>query len=148
MVKEISKNPTTLWKKEPITFSKFHTLSYGECLQLVLTIPEKFRTVSQFLEEENASKELVPKTTSARNVEESEMAQILYLKSGDNDKADLIYNEININQGRTIEFVSNHFLPPVYVVEVMFLSCLCVCLSVCVCVCLCVCVSVQVITFE
>ena len=131
-----------MWKKEPITFSKFHTLSYGECLQLVLTIPEKFRNVSQFLEEENASKELVPKTTSARNVEESELAQILYLKSGDNDKADLIYNEININQGRTIEFVSNHFLPPVYVVEgnVFVMSvCLSVCLCLCVFVCMCVC---------
>ena len=38
----------------------------------------------------------------------SEWAQILYLKSGDNDKADFIYNDININQGRTTEFVSNH----------------------------------------
>ena len=69
MVEEIPKKLTTLWKKEPITFSEFHTLSYGECLQLVLTIPKKFRTVSQFLEEENASKEPIPKTTSARNVE-------------------------------------------------------------------------------
>ena len=69
---------------------------------------KEFRSVSQFLEEENASKEPVPKTTIARNVEESEWAQILYLKSGDNDKADFIYNNININQGRTIEFVSNH----------------------------------------
>ena len=108
MVEEISKNLTELWKKEEITFSEFHTLSYGECLQLVLTIPKKFRSVSQFLEEENASKEPVPKSTTARNVEESEWAQILYLKSGDNDKADFIYNDININQGRTIEFVSNH----------------------------------------
>ena len=92
MVEEISKNLTTLWKKEQITFSEFHTLSYGECLQLVLTIPKKFRTVSQFLEEENASKEPVPKTTAARNVEESEWVEILYLKSGDNDKADFIYS--------------------------------------------------------
>ena len=107
MVEEISQNLKELWKKEEITFSEFHTLSYGECLQLVLTIPKKFRSVSQFLEEENASKEPVPKSTTARNVEESEWAQILYLKSGDNDKADFIYNNININQGRTIEFVSN-----------------------------------------
>ena len=108
MVEEISKNLTELWKKEEITFSEFHTLSYGEYLQLVLTIPKKFRSVSQFLEEENVSKEPVPKTTTARNVEESEWALILYLKSGDNDKSDFIYNDININQGRTIEFVSNH----------------------------------------
>ena len=109
MVEEISKNLTTLWKKEDITFSEFHTLSYGECLQLVLTIPKKFRSVSQFLEEEEeASKESVPKTTSVRNVEESEWSQILYLKSGDNDRSEFIYNEININKGRTIEFVSNH----------------------------------------
>ena len=42
------------------------------------------------------------------------------------------------------------YLPPTYVVQVMFSSFLCVCMCVCVyvSVCLCVCLSVLVVTFE
>ena len=40
------------------------------------------------------------------------------------------------------------YLPPTYVIDIMFSSCLCVCVCVYVCVCVSVCLSVWAITFE
>ena len=116
MTSEINKGLKTLWKAEPLTFPDFQFVSYPDALQLVLNLPKKYSKTAGFLDDNIEKPPKPAKSPVNKSVETSEWADILLLNSGDNDKAQFIYEYINNNYKRTLEKVKSIlFFQTVYI---------------------------------
>ena len=112
MSSDINKGLQTLWKAEPLKFHDFQLVSYSDALQLILHLPKKYSKTAGFLDDNIQKPSKPAKSPVNKSLETSEWADILLLNSGDNDKAQFIYEHINKNYNRTLEKVKSSLLCP------------------------------------
>ena len=112
MSSDINKGLKTLWKAEPLKFHDFQFVSYPDALHLILHLPKKYSKTAGFLDDNIQKPPKPAKSPVNKSLETSEWADILLLNSGDNDKAQFIYEHINNNYNRTLEKVKSSLFCP------------------------------------
>ena len=112
MSSDINKGLKTLWKAEPLKFHDFQFVSYPDALHLILHLPKKYFKTAMFLDDNIQKPPKPAKSPVNKSLETSEWADILLLNSGDNDKAQFIYEHINNNYNRTLEKVKSSLFCP------------------------------------
>ena len=108
--KEIQEGIAALWKEEPLSFGLWELLNDDEVDDIVKKFSNSFDKKPGFLEDEaSKDKELgqTKKSLTVRNVDPTDWAKMLDLKSADNSKAQCLQDYLVIHLNKSLEWVSS-----------------------------------------
>ena len=114
MAKEIKKQLTELWGKEPMRFHHFEFVTQDQVEKIINDTPRNMekKVGSSFLKDQargdfgSDSSSKSGKSYSKQGVEPNVWAKILRYKSSDNKRAKAIYEAVNAKYSRTVDWVS------------------------------------------
>ena len=111
MAKDIKKELSQLWHKEPIQFYDFEFVTEEQINKIINDIPKKYekKVGSSFLKEQSKAdfgSDSSSKSYKKQGVEPNVWGKILRYKSSDNKRAKAIYEAVNTKYSRVIDWVS------------------------------------------
>ena len=108
-----------LWKESPLKFDNFKYVPQDKVDSLIQKFPKNFaeKTWDTDDEQDEDPPEQFSgkKSPAAKGIDPNDWCQVLHLKSGDNDRANHIYNTVNTKFNRTITWVSKKYHNPMYI---------------------------------
>ena len=114
MAKDIKKQLSDLWGKEPIQLHHFEFITEDQINKIINDIPKKYekKVGSSFLKDQakvdfgSDSSSKSSKSYNKQGVEPNVWAKILRYKSSENKRAKAIYEAVNAKYSRIIDWVS------------------------------------------
>ena len=114
MAKDIKKQLSDLWGKEPIQFHYFEFITEDQINKIINDIPKKYekKVGSSFLKDQakadfgSDSSSKSSKSYKKQDVEPNVWAKILRYKSSENKRAKAIYEAVNAKYSRIIDWAS------------------------------------------
>ena len=103
MSEQIKKGLKKIWSAEPVTFPGFSHGKQVEVEKLLEQMPSRFDKKPEYMMMEPLS---TKKSYGIKDREKSENANLLYLNSGDNDKAECLATYVEDHHKRSIDWVS------------------------------------------